>query len=859
MKIKLITFLLFPVLLFSQNNIRLKVVDDNKSPVFRAIVVISQNNNQLFFGTTDENGVLEKKIGNGQYECKISKLGFSTMLKTVAIDKEQNFEFVLHEEINKLKDVVITARPKVMRIKEDTISYNLKAVVDGTERKVEDVIKKLPGLSVNEDGKVLYKGQKIDKVLIDGNEFFGKKHQMATQNIDAEFISGIDLLTNYTGFALANNGTKEIALNLKTKDEFQRKWIHAVDMGYGGKMAKKFHSNSFRFFKNGNVAVLTDFNTLGKAPISREDYSEMKVVAETDTENGDFKAIESPNFLNTNNLFKEKKNLFLAINYTNLLSPKTKLTFSTLYNQANLLEETIKTQTSLGNSSLTNVFKDNGSGLYFLNNSILKLEHNYSKDTYISYIAGFTPSKEDDDRRITDQNSFLNSNKSNGSNSFSQFFRLQTKFFQDIKYVFSIKHSVLYFDKKTNLNSNESLFNTNYNALNQKWQNENKFLRIVNAFSYSYGTHIFNFKMHLTRDNSGSVNSIFEDNNYFSQLDFNQNIFRTDFSWMKNWNAKLLSTIGVNYIYSDNDFLDQREPIRRLEPNFSISYSISGFNKITFDYSLSHKRPEIFQLQDKEIINDFQTIIRPSAVNFNEVIPRNDFSLQYLNFNSRNYSVLFASFGYSLENNTLATNTLYESDFVTNQWYLSRNSKILRGLLSYDLKFQRLPFSIKSTVFYTKNIGESKLDGLENNAIFDNLISRVQFFSNFKKFPIQFLFDYNFVQRKSIQELNSFKNTFISHQFAFVCKGKSIEKIKWDIGFTLDNRDSGSAKSLVYFLNSSVDYQVHKHLKLFFSGYNMLNLNNTTLVTTNSSSSFFTESSVSIMPGYFLFGVNFSI
>jgi hypothetical protein len=51
---------------------------------------------------------------------------------------------------------------------------------------------------------VQYKGQQIDNVLIDGNEFFGKKHQMATQ-INAEMIEGIDLLTNYAGFALAES------------------------------------------------------------------------------------------------------------------------------------------------------------------------------------------------------------------------------------------------------------------------------------------------------------------------------------------------------------------------------------------------------------------------------------------------------------------------------------------------------------------------------------------------------------------------------------------------------------------------------------------------------------------------------
>jgi hypothetical protein len=53
--------------------------------------------------------------------------------------------------------------------------------------------------------------------LIDGNEFFGNKHQIATQNINADMIEGIDLYTNYSGFAIASGGDKGVALNLKLK------------------------------------------------------------------------------------------------------------------------------------------------------------------------------------------------------------------------------------------------------------------------------------------------------------------------------------------------------------------------------------------------------------------------------------------------------------------------------------------------------------------------------------------------------------------------------------------------------------------------------------------------------------------
>jgi hypothetical protein len=82
--------------------------------------------------------------------------------------------------------------------------------------------------------------------LIDGNEFFGNKHQIATQNINADMIEGIDLYTNYSGFAIASE-VMGVALNLKTKDFYKSKWVSDVELGYGGKEAVRFHSNSFKF------------------------------------------------------------------------------------------------------------------------------------------------------------------------------------------------------------------------------------------------------------------------------------------------------------------------------------------------------------------------------------------------------------------------------------------------------------------------------------------------------------------------------------------------------------------------------------------------------------------------------------
>lgn len=271
--------ILFLLFLFSnwitaQNTLKLKI-SDNISPISNCIVVVSQNNEQIIFDTSDSNGNLELKLPTGTFELKISHLGYKTITKNIVFEKNTFLEILLEESINKLETVTIKSRPTIIKVKEDTISYNIKKVIDGTERKIEDVIKKLPGLDVDSNGKVSYKGNIIDNVLIDGNEFFNNKHQMATQNIDAKMIDGIELLLNYEGFAKASR--KKIALNLKTKDEYKNKWVGDIELNSGLNSPIKFHNNLFKFMKKGNFTVITDYNSIGKLAISSEDYNEMVV------------------------------------------------------------------------------------------------------------------------------------------------------------------------------------------------------------------------------------------------------------------------------------------------------------------------------------------------------------------------------------------------------------------------------------------------------------------------------------------------------------------------------------------------------------------------------------------------------
>ncbi|UQD55231.1 carboxypeptidase-like regulatory domain-containing protein [Flavobacterium sp. K5-23] len=764
MSFKYLFFLFFPVLLFSQNTVSIKIVDENKLAVSRAIVIVSQEDNQIAFGTTNSEGVFDKVLPSGSYVFNIKKLGFTPVMEVVLVQEKVSLSFVLLPETNQLQNVVITSRPKTMRIKGDTISYNLKAIVDGTENKIEDVIKKLPGLDVDQDGKVLYKGQQINNVLIDGNEFFGNKHQMATQNISAEMIEGVDLLTNYSGFSLAAGGNNGVALNLKTKDAYKNKWVSDVELGYGVNNALRFHSNSFKFFKKGNLAILTDYNTIAKTPISREDYREMRVASNIDSEDNQSKEVEIPSFLNPNSFIKEKKNAFIGVTYTSLISPRAKITFSHIFNKTNLMEENNKTQTNIGDSDKRISFLENKNGSYVLNNSSIKWEFNKSKTTFLSYVAGLTPNSDDDNQELLRDVNEINYVKSNTNLSFAQVFRLQTLLLKTINYKILVKQSSDLNEQSLDLFSQNILFDSGYDMLFQQSKNQDRSFGFCNFFSLSKKSNIFTLKLNLLTHNTSINNNIFQNPAYNANFELKNQSLESKLSWLKNWSPKLQSLFGLNITNSNNTFQESENRFTRYEPNMSLIYSFSGFNKLTFNYVLDHQLLTLSQIQDFSMIFDFQTIFRPSLVDFSRIVPKNSYSLQYFSVNPKNNNVLFSSLVYTKELNSISNNTSYASDYIESQMINSQGTTSLRALVAYDMKFKRLPFSVKTTLFYLNATGNSQFNGIDNVFSSSNFTSKTKVISNFKKSDVQFGVDYNYIQRSIEQKGNNTKHMYYMAQ-----------------------------------------------------------------------------------------------
>ena len=137
------------------------------------------------YGFTDAKGRFRLDLKkNTTYNIKLSYVGFkeiSTFIKTKETSITKNFTMF---EDNMLDGINIVAKMPVT-VKGDTIIYNADSFKNGSERKLKDVLEKLPGVEVNDAGQIEVEGKAVEKIMVDGKEFFTGDTKLATENIPA--------------------------------------------------------------------------------------------------------------------------------------------------------------------------------------------------------------------------------------------------------------------------------------------------------------------------------------------------------------------------------------------------------------------------------------------------------------------------------------------------------------------------------------------------------------------------------------------------------------------------------------------------------------------------------------------------
>jgi len=217
------------------------------------------------------------KLAAGNYILRITRPTFADYEEEISLTENEQKALgtiALYSKANLLRDVIIKEKRNAITIKGDTIEYLVDSFLVNKNSNVEDLLKKLPGIQVDKNGKITAQGQEVKKVLVDGEEFFGNDPTVATRNLKAENVEAVqvfDKKSNEAAFTGIEDGENNKTINLKLKDEAKKGYFGKASAGLGSQDRHE-HDAMFNKFKDKQkISVYAAGSNTNKTGLSWED------------------------------------------------------------------------------------------------------------------------------------------------------------------------------------------------------------------------------------------------------------------------------------------------------------------------------------------------------------------------------------------------------------------------------------------------------------------------------------------------------------------------------------------------------------------------------------------------------------
>ena len=278
-KIVFIAIFIVSTVAFSQIEYRGIVKDSLDFPLEMANVIALDTVAKRIasYGFTDAKGNFKLDLKkNTVYNIKISYIGFkeiSAFLKTKTTNMNKDYTMLEDSMLDGIE--IISKMP--ITIKGDTIIYNADSFKNGSERKLKDVLAKLPGVEINDDGQIEVEGKAVEKIMIDGKEFFSGDTKLATENIPSNAVDKIQVLRNYSNvsqLSSVQNNQDRVAINIKLKEGKKNFWFGDILAGAGNSADTDlylFQPKLFYYTPKYTINIIGDVNNLGDVVLSRRD------------------------------------------------------------------------------------------------------------------------------------------------------------------------------------------------------------------------------------------------------------------------------------------------------------------------------------------------------------------------------------------------------------------------------------------------------------------------------------------------------------------------------------------------------------------------------------------------------------
>ena len=869
------------------------IQDEQKNPLEMANIMAVNSATKAMdsYGITNDKGRFQLTLKpNASYIVKVSYLGMKSKEISLSTKTENIIQNIIMDGAGIELEGVEIVREMPVSISGDTIIYNADSFKSGTERKLEDVLKKLPGVEVNADGEIEVEGKKVSKLMVEGKDFFDGDTKLGVKNIPADAIDKIQVLRNYNEVSALKgleNDQDNVAMNIKLKEGKKNFWFGDVTAGTGvGELDSRYIINPKLFYYSPKYSInlITNFNNIGELPLTAQDYFKFsggfKNMMKKGGSNFNISSNDIGISLLRNNRAKEIETKFGATNFAYSVNKAWNISgFGILSTSKTDLET--KSQTTILESGdqqrrEEETHQKNNLGLFKLSSTYKpndKFQFDYDILTKLS--------KQDEDtdllresivQNVSDTETIL-TNKKQDPTSINQ--NLSLYYTQSAKNIFAFEMQHLYQDENPFYNANLRTqpfalagytSGQNRNDLNQdRFVKTNKIdakldyyymvtpksninITLGNTYSHqNFNSHIFQM---LDNGDRNDLNDA-ENNN---QVNYNFDDVFLGFHY-KILTGKFTLTPGFSmhsYVMKNSQLgTDYSQNFTKILPDFFALYQIKKAETLTYNFTLSNDFTDINQLAAGYVLSDYSSLFRGNR--FLENATSQVHTLRYFKYNMFNFENIFANATYTKKVDAIKTAAEFNG---INQTSVPYNSNLadenIIGIGNYGRSFLK---NYKASV--NASFNWSKFNNIQNNelATTESFVQSytVKASTNYKNLP-NIEFGYNALINKYSGSTFYTDKPFARLDYYFLNSFSFVSEYEfyhyYNTNKTVDNEYDFLSASLIYQKKDSKwEYKIAA-----------TNLLNTRYLNDDSFSQFSTRvSQYTVQPRYIIFSMKYNL
>jgi len=259
-----------------------RLIDSSNAALPQATIMFlnPKDSSLVNFGSSNKEGFFEvKNLNRANYIFKVTYVGHAPLMIAISPKPE---ELIIDLGVQKMEpastmlgEVEIKGERAPVTIKKDTIEFNAGSFKTQPNAMAEDLIKKLPGMEVDNDGTIRAQGEQVQRVTVDGKEFFGRDPKLATRNLPADAVDKVqvfDKKSDQAVFTGIDDGQREKTINLELKEEKRKGMFGNATGGYGteDRFTGKLSLN--RFAKGQQLSIVGTANNINEQGFSIDDY-----------------------------------------------------------------------------------------------------------------------------------------------------------------------------------------------------------------------------------------------------------------------------------------------------------------------------------------------------------------------------------------------------------------------------------------------------------------------------------------------------------------------------------------------------------------------------------------------------------